>query len=312
MSKALASGSPLAALRSIGAACRTPTNIYFLESKLLAAAQSNPDLFAPEAARADVARLRRDRRAARPALDATRAALMRDPSLYPWRDGAHVSAVGRGLLSQRQAMELARAARDAWAFLARPEVRAGHACSKQEVQAAFDACVLGRLGRRLLHVAGGCSAPEVAPRAVSIEVVNRVLRLPGYHGGVAMLLGARRVPWTAETHPFVCDGATRQVVRGLLTHFCRHFGLYTGAEVAMRVFALVFKPPGSSLRAPAPRGAGFTGTDPFLGEEAALPYLARIEATPKLPPPIAAAAPRVRFGFLLQPGDAQEARTCAN
>ena len=54
-----------------------------------------------------------DRRAARPAHDSTRAALMRDASLRPWRDGAHVEAVARGLLSQRQ---VGAVLRTAWCF----------------------------------------------------------------------------------------------------------------------------------------------------------------------------------------------------
>ncbi len=93
MHKALALGYPLAALRSIGASLITSSNTYFVESRLFAAARKDPDLFAPEAARRDLAQLRRDRRAARPAHDSTRAALMRDASLRPWRDGAHVEAV---------------------------------------------------------------------------------------------------------------------------------------------------------------------------------------------------------------------------
>ena len=312
LSQSLALGYTLAALRSIGAACRTPTSIFFLESKLLAAARSNPEFFAPEAARADVARLRRERRAARPALDATRATLMRDPSLFPWRDGAHVSAVQSGLLSRRQAVGLARAAAGAWLFLSRPDVRAGHACSKREVQAAFDACVLGRLGIRLLHFVGRCSSPDVAPRAVCVEVVNRVLRPIGVgEPTVCLLWGARCVQWTPRDHAYVCDGATRRVVREVLLHLCRHFGLAAGSEVVKRVFAFVFMPTSTAEpvedggRQEAPVG------DAFFGDETAL----ELRPAPVGPSPCVAPAPqqpRVRFAFLLQHGDAHEGRTCAN
>ena len=140
-------------------------------------------------------------------------------------------------------MGLARAARTAWAFLSRPDVRAGRACSKREVSNALDACVSARLGKRLLEFAGGCSPPDVAPRAVSVEVVNRLLR--GFSDGVSRvepLSGARCVPWTPRDHPFVCDGATRQVVREVLLMLCRCLGSTTGSQMAIRVLQLVFAP----------------------------------------------------------------------
>ena len=108
--KALALGYPLAALRSVGSSVCTGSTAFFLERRLVSAAHKDPDLFAPEAARRDLAQLRRDRRAARPAHDATRAALMRDASLQPWRDGAHVEAVARGLLSLQQVGAVLRTA----------------------------------------------------------------------------------------------------------------------------------------------------------------------------------------------------------
>ena len=108
--KALSLGYPLAALRSVGSSVCTGSTTFFLERRLLSAARVDPGLFAPEAARRDLAQLRRDRRAARPAHDSTRAALMRDASLQPWRDGAHVEAVARGLLSRRQVGAVLRTA----------------------------------------------------------------------------------------------------------------------------------------------------------------------------------------------------------
>ena len=71
LNQSLALGFPLKALRSVGASLSTSSATYFLARRLLAAA---PRGFDPEAARRDLAQLRRDRRAARPAHDATRAA----------------------------------------------------------------------------------------------------------------------------------------------------------------------------------------------------------------------------------------------
>ena len=145
LNRALAMGYSLAALRFIGASMTTAsTTTYFLESRILAAAARDPCLFDPEASRRDAGRLRRDRRAARAAHDATRRALMHDASLRRWREGAHVAAVARGLLTQRQAVGLARAARAAWAFVTRPEVRSTISCATQEVSDALDACVIAR------------------------------------------------------------------------------------------------------------------------------------------------------------------------
>jgi hypothetical protein len=308
LNQALALGHPLSALRSIGASLSTSTATFFLESRLLSAARRDPGLFAPEAARRDLAQLRRDRRAARQAHDATRAALLRDASRRPWREGAHVEAVARGLLSQQQAMGLARAARDAWAFLSRPDVRKSRACARREVLDALNACVIARLGPRLLHAGSlrGALLPplDVSPRAVSVEVVNRVLR--GISDGaprVGLLWGARCVPWTTRDHPFVCDSATRQVVREVLMHLCRRLGVYSGSEVAKRVFALVF-----TLTSTEPVEDGGRRPEPPVGDESAL------ELHPASVGPsscVVLAPPRVRFGFLLQPGDAHEGRTCA-
>jgi hypothetical protein len=203
-------------------------------------------------------------------------------------------------------MGLARAARTAWAFLSQPDVRAGRACSKREVSNALDACVSARLGKRLLEFAGGCSPPDVAPRAVSVEVVNRVLR--GISDGVprvGLLWGARCVPWTTRDHPFVCDGATRQVVREVLLMLCRCLGSTTGSQMAIRVLQLVFAPE-EKVGASPPRAR--VGDNLFDAEEAALELRpASVGPSPCVVP----APPRVRFGFLLQPGDAHEGRTCA-
>jgi hypothetical protein len=117
LQKALAKGFPLAALRAVGAAFINGGVPY------VSAARLSPRLLDPAAARRDVARLRRDRSAARAALDTTRVALLRDASLRPWSEGAHVEAVARGLLSPQQAVAISRAAREAWAFLRRPDVR---------------------------------------------------------------------------------------------------------------------------------------------------------------------------------------------
>ena len=206
-------------------------------------------------------------------------------------------------------MGLARAARTAWAFLSRQDVRAGRACSKREVSNALDACVSARLGKRLLEFAGGCSPPDVAPRAVSVEVVNRVLR--GISDGVprvGLLWGARCVPWTTRDHPFVCDGATRQVVREVLMHLCRRFGVYSGSEVAKRVFALVFTLTSTEAVEDGGRRPEPPVGDDFFSDESALELRpASVGPSPCVVP----APPRVRFGFLLQPGDAHEGRTSA-
>ena len=168
-------------------------------------------------------------------------------------------------------MGLARAARTAWAFLSRHDVRAGRACSKREVLNALDACVSARLGKRLLEIAGGCSPPDVVPRAVSVEVLNRVLR--GISDGVlrvGLLWGARCVPWTTRDHPFVCDGATRQVVREVLMHLCRRLGVYSGSEVAKRVFALVFTLTSTEAVEDGGRRPEPPVGDDFFSDEAAL------------------------------------------
>ena len=205
-------------------------------------------------------------------------------------------------------MGLARAARTAWAFLSRHDVRAGRACSKREVSNALDACVSVRLGKMLLEFAGGCSPPDVAPRAVSVEVVNRVLR--GISDGVSrvgLLWGARCVQWTTRDHPFVCDGATRRVVREVLMHLCRRFGVYSGSEVAKRVFALVFTLTSTEQVEVGGRPEPPVGDDFFSDESALELRPASVGPSPCVVP----APPRVRFGFLLQPGDAHEGRTCA-
>ena len=81
-------GFPLASLRAVGAAYVGGGAPYF------SAARLSPQLLDPAAARRDLARLRRDRRDARPDHDAARVALLRDASLRPWSKGAHVD-VGR-------------------------------------------------------------------------------------------------------------------------------------------------------------------------------------------------------------------------
>jgi len=100
-------------------------------------------------------------------------ALVRDASLRPWSEGAHVEAVGRGLLSFHHAAAVARAAQDAWSFLRRPDVRRARACASQEVKDALDACVAARLGPRVLHVAGELPPPGVSLRSLTIAVVNQ-------------------------------------------------------------------------------------------------------------------------------------------
>ena len=96
LQKALGQGFPLATLRAVGAAYVGGGTPYF------SAARLSPQLLDPAAARRDVARLRRDRRDARPEHDAARVALLCDASLRPWSEGAHVAAVERGLLSPQQ------------------------------------------------------------------------------------------------------------------------------------------------------------------------------------------------------------------
>jgi hypothetical protein len=104
LQKALAQGFPLAALRAVGCAYISGGVPY------ISAARLSPQLLDPAAARRDVARLRRDRRDARPEHDAARVALLRDASLRPWSDGAHVEAVARGLLSLLQVCAVLRTA----------------------------------------------------------------------------------------------------------------------------------------------------------------------------------------------------------
>ena len=93
--KALSHGFPLAALRAVGAAYVGGGVPY------ISAARLSPQLLDPAAARRDLARLRRDRRDARPDHDAARVALLRDESLRPWSDGAHVE-VRAAALRNRQ------------------------------------------------------------------------------------------------------------------------------------------------------------------------------------------------------------------
>ena len=129
---------------------------------------------------------------------------------------------------------------------------------------------------------------------------------------VGLLWGARCVPWTPHDHPFVCDGAMRQVVREVLMHLCRRLGVYSGSEVAKRVFALVFtltstEPVEDGGRRPEPPVGDDFFSD-FFSDEAAL-ELRPASVGPS--PCVVSAPPRVRFGFLLQPGDAHEGRTCA-
>ena len=84
--KALSHGFPLAALRAVGAAYVGGGVPYISAARLSRASR----LLDPAAARRAVARLRRDRRGARPDHDAARVALLRDESLRPWSTGAHV------------------------------------------------------------------------------------------------------------------------------------------------------------------------------------------------------------------------------
>jgi len=104
LNKALAQGFQLVALRAVGAAFISGGVPYF------SAARLSPQLLDPAAARRDVARLRRDRRDARPEHDAVRVALVHDASLRPWSEGAHVEAVARALLSPQQVCAVLRTA----------------------------------------------------------------------------------------------------------------------------------------------------------------------------------------------------------
>jgi hypothetical protein len=182
-------------------------------------------------------------------------------------------------------------------------VRKSRAYARREVMDALDTCVIARLGPRLLHTGGRTGAPlpalDVSPRDVTIEVANRVLR--GISDGaprVGLLFGARRVPWTPETHPYCVAGETRLVVRHLLMHFCRMLGLYSGAVVAKRVFSLVFAPPAEERsRGPplGPQGTGARGAPADEQQSFSDKSIAeRVEV-----PLLFAAAKRVRFGFLL-------------
>jgi hypothetical protein len=85
-------------------------------------------------------------------------------------------------------------------------------------------------------------------------------------------------------------------------------GVYSGSEVAKHVFALVFtltstEPVEDGGRRPEPPVG-----DDFFSDEAAL-ELRPASVGPS--PCVVLAPPRVRFGFLLQPGDAHEGRTSA-
>jgi hypothetical protein len=208
--KALANGFPLAALRAIGPLVYCAGTPYFAKVHL------RPSWFDPGAARRDANRLKRERTAARPALDRTRLTLMREETLRPWREGAHVDAVARGLLSPRQAVDAARAARDAWTFLCRPDVRAERKSSSREVQEALEACVGARLGDRLMRFAEEVPPPDISKRALTIAVVNRVLgdRHDEAHAGVGLLLpGAARLPWSMTDHAYVVPSVHRRVFR---------------------------------------------------------------------------------------------------
>ena len=292
----------MAALRALGAAFISGGVPY------ISAARLSPQLLDPAAARRDVARLRRDRNAARPEHDAVRMALLRDASLRPWSEGAHVEAVARGILSKAHAVAVARAARDAWSFVRRPDVRFTRACASQEVKEALNACVAARLGPRLMRFAGELPPPDVSPRGLTIAMVNRVLggrRPPTAECSFGLLAGARRVAWTPETHAFVCSAQTRQGVRHLLLHLCRLFGIAAGSEIACCVLRFVFAPEEkveeravTSMQADGDCSAAAEPPPPVEAPPSAMPI---VENTP-----LARRAPR--FGFFLQASDAGEPR----
>jgi hypothetical protein len=302
LQKALAQGFPLAALRALGAAYISGGVPY------ISAARLCPQLLDPAAARRDVARLRRDRNAARPEHDAVRMALLRDANMRPWSEGAHVEAVARGILSKAHAVAVARAAQDAWSFLRRPDVRAARACASQEVKEALDACVAARLGPRLMRFAGALPPPDVSPRGLTIAMVNRVLggrRPPTAEGSFGLLAGARHVAWTPETHAFVCSAQTRQGVRHLLLHLCRLFGVAAGSEIACCVLRFIFAPDEkveeravTSTPADGDCSAAAEPPPPVEPPPSAMPI---VENTP-----LARREPR--FGFFLQASDAGEPR----
>ena len=259
----------------------------------------SPQLLDPAAARRDVARLRRDRNAARPEHDAVRMALLRDESLRPWSKGAHVEAVARGLLSFAHAVAVARAAQHAWSFLRRPGVRATRACASKEVQQALNACVAARLGPRLMRFAGELPPPDVSPRGLTIAMVNRVLggRRPSTaEGSFGLLAGARHVAWTPETHAFVCSLETRRAARVVLLMLCRCQGSTTGSEVALRVLRFVFK----EVEERAVTTGALPPPPPAMPTVEAAPWLQAGSADSTPFPP---REPRQRWGFLLQQPD---------
>ena len=210
-------------------------------------------------------------------------------------------------MSFAHAVAVARAARDAWSFLRRPDVRRARACASQEVRDALDACVVARLGPRLLHVAGELPPPDVSPRGLTVAVVNRVLRAGASGPAVlfGLLAGARHVAWTPETHAFVCSAQTRQGVRHLLLHLCRLFGVAAGSEIACCVLRFIFAPEEKVEE----RAVTSTPADGDCSAAAEPPP--PVEAPPSAMPiventPLARREPR--FGFFLQASDAGEPR----
>ena len=160
-------------------------------------------------------------------------------------------------------------------------------------------------------MAGELPPPDVSPRGLTIAVVNRVLggrRPPEAEGSFGLLSGARFVVWCPEIHPLVCSLETRQVVREVLLMLCRCLGSTTGSQMAIRVLQLVFKPEEVEEELGASPSRARVGDNLFNAEEAALELRpASVGPSPCVVP----APPSVRFGFLLQPGDAHEGRTCA-
>ena len=302
LSKALAKGFSLATLRAVGASVITGGTPYFASARL------HPQLLDPAAARRDVARLRRDRRDARPLLDTTLVVLARDPTLRPWNTGMHVEAVSRGLLSPQEAVEVARAAAAVWAFLRRPDVLAARACASDDVRATLDAVLAARLGPRVLHAAGELPPPDVRPRGVTVAVVNRMLaerRPPSPGDSFGLLRGARCVAWSTVTHAFVCSAQTRQAVRHLLLHLCRLMGVTAGSVVAVTVLRIVFAPDEKvEERAVTSNLTAGSNGPPGLRAEP----LAEVPPPPVEPPPATSNVeptlftprePRQRWGFFL-------------
>jgi hypothetical protein len=310
--RALSSGYPLDTLRLATSGATAPLfSVHLLEALV----RNQPHLFNPVRARADAARLRRERRAALPEMDAFRARVLRTGVPAAFCVGAHADAVARGVLGARRAVRIAAAGAAACRYICgtlAPRIPR-HLLGTDAFTRAFRDVCAERLGGFHLFTAAervGHWPPSASVRAIANGTVRRVLAMPAdaEPRPMRMFIHAARVNWSPAVHLMVCPVDTRCIVRALLMHFSRATGVHTGSAFVKAMCVRIFtteeqgvptqeQPGGGAVEAPLSHQPVAWGDEPFV------PCIqARVSQS------ASAALPgrRIRFQFLLPPCASEE------